>query len=255
MQTVGFSLDQFAGLKDGQTALDKMNETDKDLEALKNQLALAPDGISPQMPAELAGKTIQQLKALGATEMAQVTSRSGTRGHGFETKMSPEADEEHRKIMKSLEDDDMDPDFFQDNLGIEGDRFAMIDGSLKQQNAIQKHDLMMKKQKKLDDVAVAIVMQALEQGVKLEGDRVYEEMLEMYPHYQYKLEKREQQIKKAKDKVKGIVPKEKKRSPRNLGKTERAAVVIETEVVKDEDNIELQVEKYAKILEEYERAE
>lgn len=52
----------------------------------------------------------------------------------------------------------------------------------------------MKKQREIDDIAVTMILRALENGISLHGDRVYEEMLEQYPHYQYKYEQRQKKI-------------------------------------------------------------
>lgn len=123
LQSVAFTIDQFKGLKPGETALDRMQSGEQDLQASKDQQFMAPDGISPQMPPELIGKTIKQLKAMGAVEIASISSKSGTRGHGFETQLSPEAEEKYRRALKELEDDDIDPDYFTDTMGVEGDKF------------------------------------------------------------------------------------------------------------------------------------
>jgi len=168
-----FSLDQFKGLKAGDTALDRMQSGADELQASKNEAPMAPDGISPQMPAELAGKTIRQLKAMGAQEIASISSRAGTRGYGFESELSPEAEEKYRQALKELEDQDFDPDYFTDTLGVEGDNFEMVDGQLGAVTSKSKHDNLMARQKKLDDAAVALVLRALDTGVALPGDSVY----------------------------------------------------------------------------------
>lgn len=42
---------------------------------------------------------------------------------------------------------------------------------------------MMKKQKKIDDVQVSIIMKALEQGIEIQSNDVYNQMMKEYPHY------------------------------------------------------------------------
>lgn len=67
---VAFPIDQFMGLKKGDSILDMMQQGEGDMQALKDQVAMAPDGFSPQMPPELIGKTMRELKAMGAKEIA-----------------------------------------------------------------------------------------------------------------------------------------------------------------------------------------
>lgn len=53
----------------------------------------------------------------------------------------------------------------------------------------------MKRQHEIDRISVQIVLKALESGIALRDNPIYEEMLEEYPHYQVKREKREKQMK------------------------------------------------------------
>ena len=71
------------------------------------------------MPPELIGKTIAQLKEMGAVEIAKLETRSDVKFHGFagiETELSPESEEKMRTALKEMEDDDFDADYFVDSL-------------------------------------------------------------------------------------------------------------------------------------------
>ena len=130
------------------------------------------------MPPELVGKTLNELKAMGAIELGNVDFRSSKKWSGMSKDMtydSPDADENLRKSLKEIEEED--PDYFTDN--IESERFELVNGDLKRkpESKQAKHAALMQKQRKIDDASVSIVLKALESGIPLPNDPVYQEML------------------------------------------------------------------------------
>ncbi len=49
---------------------------------------------------------------------------------------------------------------------------------------------MIKDQKKIDDAKIMFYYRALEKGIPLHGDPIYEELLDAYPYYQERLKER-----------------------------------------------------------------
>jgi hypothetical protein len=91
-------------------------------------------------------------------------------------------------------------------LGIESS-FETSTGKIKTldpKNRKAVHDRMMKKQKIIDDAAIYHIMKALDTGVPLKDDPVYLSMLESYPFYQVKLEKRQKAIEAMRKLVKNV---------------------------------------------------
>ena len=85
-----------------------------------------PDSNSPQMPPELVGKTLKQLKELGATEIGHIdiNSRGGTKGMKPQTfSLSSEGEQKSRESLKELEEEADDPNYFTEHLGVESERF------------------------------------------------------------------------------------------------------------------------------------
>lgn len=153
-------------------------------------LYMQQDGMSPQMPAELVGKTIKELKAMGAVEVGQVSTSDAVKFAGNrsmqEVSISPEAEEQARQSLSQLDQEDFDdPDYFLDDLSKER---AMAGMGADQKKLVQE-EKMMRKQKLIDDISVGVIMKALDKGIELD-DEVYREMLEQFPHYQVKLENR-----------------------------------------------------------------
>lgn len=71
------------------------------------------------MPPELVGKTISQLKEMGAIEIATIDTRRDVKFSGMagiDTQLSPESEEKMRQALKDLESDDFDSDHFVDTL-------------------------------------------------------------------------------------------------------------------------------------------
>jgi len=151
------------------------------------------------MPHEIRGKTMNQLFAMGATEISGMNHKVNY--SPMHRDVDPEMDEARRKATRELDMEDQDePDFFADQLGAHATRFkeAMRGPKApapKVQGATQAQSEVFARSKKVDDAAAAIIMKALDTGVALD-DPIYREMLEQYPHYQVKLERRENQISK-----------------------------------------------------------
>ena len=103
--------------------------------------------------------------------------------------MDPANAEMRRKAQRELDEEDEDPNFFSDIMDSDP-RFKTVGSSSKQMDPFAR-------QKRIDDANTQIIMTALETGVRL-NDPIYEEMLEQYPHYQVKLERREKRITKMK---------------------------------------------------------
>lgn len=131
------------------------------------------------------------------------------------------------------------------------------------------HKEQMRVQKQKDDVMVGLIMRALENGIEIDND-VYRSVLEEYPFYQVKLEKRQKQIKSIKKIISDLnasnEPKEPPKykfehlkSRRNLGKVNEktqqqpSGITIDAELVAPSDNIELQTQHYLNLLREYEQ--
>lgn len=98
------------------------------------------------MPPELIGKTLKELKAMGAKELGNVDFRSSKKWSGMSKDLtfdSPEIDERLRKSLSEMEQED--PDYFTDNL--ESERFELVNGDLirKPENKKIIHDAMMLK--------------------------------------------------------------------------------------------------------------
>lgn len=185
----------------GRSALDVMNEQDEENQLAKAKLPQALEGLGPRMPPELVHKTIQQLKALGAQEVGSYdfnpATRAMTEHSSIDVIDDAESAESTRQFLRSMDDEESDGNFFLDNLQTNDDPFE--DTSSRYSNReIQKkkvHHQIMKRQHEIDMVAVRIAAKALQSGIALPGDPVYEEMLEEYPHYQVKRERREKQLK------------------------------------------------------------
>ena len=95
--------------------------------------------------------------------------------------------------MKEMEAEDIDPSHFTDNMGVET-KFEESTGSISRfdpRNKAAFHDRIMKRQKQIDDAAIAVTLKALDAGIPLHGDKVYEDLLDRYPHYQQKSLKRQ----------------------------------------------------------------
>lgn len=74
----------------GQSALTMLNQK-------ASNLQFEPH---PEMPPEIMGKTVAQLKAMGATELAHIDTRSDVKYHGMspqvDVNLSPESQEKLR---------------------------------------------------------------------------------------------------------------------------------------------------------------
>ena len=75
--------------------------------------------------------------------------------------------------------DKQDPDYYEDQLK------DMIDEGTKED--LTELNLKLLRQKAIDDRKIAVVFEALTEGVELKGDKLYYDMLETYPHFQLKL--------------------------------------------------------------------
>lgn len=88
-----------------------------------------------------------------------------------------EGEEEMRQIMHDLQREEMeelnDKEHFLDNL----------DARFVDQQKEQAHDRILKEQRRIDKQAAALVVRALETGVPLDGDPVYDGLLKEYPKY------------------------------------------------------------------------
>jgi hypothetical protein len=82
-------------------------------------------------------------------------------------------EERFRKSMRKMEGDEYNPNFFVDEIN-DNPSFN-VESSISPQ---KKNKLIMQRQKEIDDMAVLIILKALDNGISLHGDRVYEEMLE-----------------------------------------------------------------------------
>ena len=58
----------------------------------------------------------------------------------------------------------------------------------------KKLDQRINEQKRIDDLRIAVVYEALSKGVELKDNELYKEMLEQYPYYQKRLSERKQAI-------------------------------------------------------------
>ena len=120
---------------------------------------------------------------------------------------------------------------------------------------------MMRKQKEQDDRSIAIILKALEQGIELENDEVYDQLIKEYPHYEHKREVRQNKIKQLKKKIADPITKaykykfEKYRGLPNLESKDKVAEVIDVEPVPPEEDVALQIAQYRRQLEEYEAEE
>lgn len=71
--TLAFDISSF---KSGASALDEMNKKEEEYGELQ---AMLPKGLEgPQMPPELVGKTIKELKAMGAEEIGHIKTGDGS---------------------------------------------------------------------------------------------------------------------------------------------------------------------------------
>lgn len=117
------------GMKPNESILEKMQGNEAYMQALKEELPVGPDGVTPITLPEVANMTVKQLKAMGAVEVGSLDlSRSGQYAEGrtrFE--LSPEAEQRFRDSLKELtkDEEEIDPDFFVDDIGHEADRFTM----------------------------------------------------------------------------------------------------------------------------------
>lgn len=118
-------VEQFLGLGKKESVLDMMQSREVDMEALKAMVPMQMDGVSPSLPPELVGKTVKQLRDLGAKDLGSVTFNSSLKNHGFDTSFTQtlETEEQAKKSLKELEQDDQDKEFLLDNIGAEGERF------------------------------------------------------------------------------------------------------------------------------------
>ena len=151
---------------------------------MKDLLPRFDDQLGPRMPPELMGKTIQQLKALGAEEICSFEYNPATRavtGNRSNIDVISDADSEEstRKLLQSMDDEDFDSSHFLDNLQANDDPFEDVRTASANRDTRKKkmQRLAMERQHKIDRVATKIVVKALESGVALDGDPVYEELL------------------------------------------------------------------------------
>lgn len=68
-----------------------------------------------------------------------------------------------------------DPDYYTDHMR------DMIDDGTKEDLSELKKKLL--RQKAIDDRRIAVIYEALSEGVELKGDKIYYKMLETYPHF------------------------------------------------------------------------
>ena len=83
------------------------------------------------------------------------------------------AEEKHRlqRLVKEMEKDEQDAEFNQENVGNEKITDHVAEKKLIEQQA------------KIDHAKVLYYYKALEKGIPLTGDQIYEELIEMYPYY------------------------------------------------------------------------
>ena len=130
---------------------------------------------------DVANKTIKELRAIGFQDIASYVLKPQRDGS-----MKPDitADEqiEMQKLYKEMEDDLNDP-----TSHLEGDVKPLSeqnDDLDKPKNEQQRVEFAkIKKQKLIDDQRIALVYQALEKGIPLPDDHLYQELLGMYPYY------------------------------------------------------------------------
>jgi len=106
------------------TEIEKMDDEDHSMTiggfSMEN-LYMQQDGMSPQMPAELVGKTIKELKSMGAEVVGSVSTQDAVKFAGNrsmqDVTISPEAEEQARQSLSQLDQEDFDdPDYFMDDL-------------------------------------------------------------------------------------------------------------------------------------------
>lgn len=104
----------------GDNALDVMNKAEEENAALKAELP-HHEG-SPMMPHEIRGKTMNQLLAMGATEISSMNHK--VNWNPMPNEEDPDRDETQRKATRELAlEDQEEPDFFADALGADATRF------------------------------------------------------------------------------------------------------------------------------------
>ena len=149
---------------------------------------LSADGKPVDMPLDIQMKSVAELKKLGFSEVMSMDFKPNKRSGKMETNISAT---EKQKMIDSLGMDleNEDPDYYTDQMR------DMIDEGTKEDLSELKKKLL--RQKAIDDRRVAVIYEALNEGVELKGDQVYYKMLETYPHFQLKLQQVKKKVKQA----------------------------------------------------------
>lgn len=184
--TIAIEIDKLYPRKKGESVLDVMNQQEGDLRKAWDSQPRGLDAKSPQMPENIMNMTIKELKSMGAQEVASFTTQRDTiKWHGKNNfSINPEIEEQFRQAIQGKEDE-VDEDSILDHIGVEGEKFQVSEVGPNKFHGTQSkmQEQMLLKQHKRDDASIAIIMKALESGVELENDKVYNQMIKEYPHY------------------------------------------------------------------------
>jgi hypothetical protein len=156
----------------GQSALDVMNESEEADRLLMGQMPTI-DGSNPNFPPELVGKTIEQIKAMGAEEIGHIDFKPKKNAFGIHPDVSPtlapDQEEEMRKALRELENEDDDPEYFLDDMSGTSENFKFMNGpEVEKRRKMEEHHRILKQVKQIDDQAIAIIIEALKKGVPMD---------------------------------------------------------------------------------------
>lgn len=141
------------------------------------------------MPIEIANKTVKELRSLGFKDIANFTMTPDPVRGGMQPKFDASEKQRMLKILKEMEEDKNDPDYHLDTMG---EPINNEDESLDHPRNEKERVIYgkIKEQKRIDDARIILLHKALDKGIPLWDDPVYQDALNMYPYYQKKLEHR-----------------------------------------------------------------
>eukprot|EP00347_Sterkiella_histriomuscorum_P017245 403350129 len=150
------------------------------------------------MPPELMNKTVKELRQMGFSDVSKINMKFDRHTRDLKPSIDPVERHKLQKAMQEMEEEQKDPSLSFESLSSMND-----DEDLDQpRNQSEKQEFdMIKTQRKIDDARVMMYMKALEKGIPLYDDPVYNELLALYPYYQKKLSQKQNQIQKVKLKM------------------------------------------------------
>ena len=228
------------------------------LETLKPQqnMVFSTDGTpASEMPFDIVNKSVAEIKEMGFEELGVVGQQQKPRKIGRPQRLQAHEREELRRSLTELqggfeEAEGQDEGFHVDDLQDKSDRATTVTTkSYHGPSESQMKKLQM--QRKIDSARIAVVYEALDKGIELKDNDLYNQMLQEYPVYQKKLSMR----KKALNTLERLAKMQDSKSKSAKYKFEQKYLPSQksgTEVQATTDEQQSAHEKYQALLKEYE---